>query len=139
MKAKEMFEKLGYKRDKRKKYIVYYQLLKLGREKQIEFNFDYKTVEKRQVPSLKCETINMRELKAINKQIKELGWNKNNNENEHGYWSNGIKEPSTHEQYQGIIREYSREVERLTNENNELKQKLYGQTNIYDFIGDDDE
>lgn len=74
MSAKEMFEKLGYKQDKQKNYIVYYSLLKLSREKQIEFNFDYKTIEKRRVPDLHCSTINMQELQAINQQCKELGW-----------------------------------------------------------------
>ena len=40
-------EDLGYRLDKQNNYLVYYKLLKLGREIQIEFNFDYKTIEKR--------------------------------------------------------------------------------------------
>ena len=75
MTAKEMFEKLGYKQDKQKTHIVYYKFLKLNRELQIEFNFKFKSVEKRKVPGINSEPINFKELKAINKQIEELGWN----------------------------------------------------------------
>lgn len=74
MKAREMFEKLGYKQDKRKDYIVYWRPLKFSREQQIEFNFWYKTIEMRKVPDMSCETITFKELQAINQQVKELGW-----------------------------------------------------------------
>ena len=75
MTAREMFEKLGYKIDKQKDYIVYWKPLKLNRELQIEFNFKFNTIEKRKVSDMKCEVITFRELQAINKQVEELGWN----------------------------------------------------------------
>lgn len=74
-KAREMFKKIGYKRDSKKNYMVYYYELKFGREVQIEFNYNYKTVEKRGVPKLDCKPITLKEMEAINEQIKELGWN----------------------------------------------------------------
>lgn len=74
MSAREMFEKLGYICDKQDDYIVYWKPLKLNRELQIEFNFKFRTVEKRKVSDMRCEVINLRELKAINKQVEELGW-----------------------------------------------------------------
>ena len=74
MSAKEMFEKLGYTQDKQKDYIVYWKPLKFGRELQIEFNFKFKTIEMRKTPDMRCEVINLKELQAINQQIKELGW-----------------------------------------------------------------
>ena len=74
MSAKEMFEKLGYKQDKQKDYIVYWRPLKFSREQQIEFNFKHKTIEMRKVPDMRCETITFKELQAINQQVKELKW-----------------------------------------------------------------
>lgn len=75
MSAKEMFEKLKYKQDKQKDYIVYYKYLKLGRELQIEFNFHHKTIEVRRTGYyLLSNPINLKELQAINQQCKELGW-----------------------------------------------------------------
>ena len=69
-----MFEKLGYKYDEQKDCIVYWKPLKFNREMQIEFNYTHKTFEMRKVPDMRCETINMKELQAINKQVEELGW-----------------------------------------------------------------
>lgn len=74
MSAKEMFKELGYKQDKQKDYIVYWRPLKFGREQQIEFDFKHKTIEMRKVPDMRCETITLEELQAINQQSKELGW-----------------------------------------------------------------
>ena len=72
--AEEMFRKLGYIKDEQDDYIVYWKLLKLNRELQIEFNYKFKTIEMRKVPDMRCEVINIKELQAINQQINELGW-----------------------------------------------------------------
>lgn len=84
MTAKEMFEKLGYETDNHEDYIVYWKLAQrqmpnfyhLQNEIQIEFNFCYKTIEKRTTrPSYEEDTIiTLEELQAINKQVEELGW-----------------------------------------------------------------
>lgn len=76
MKAKEIFESLGYKTKKTKYYIHYYMDLKLARRRVIEFNFIFKTVEVRveSYQTQASETFDMEELKAINKQCEELGW-----------------------------------------------------------------
>ena len=78
MSAKEMFEKLGYETlflpyDYHKEY-------KNGREIFISFDTKKKTVAKGKCGfvvepmDLKDITITMSELKAINKQVEELGW-----------------------------------------------------------------
>ena len=67
-------EDLGYRLDKQNNYLVYYKLLKLGREIQIEFNFDYKTIEKRKCWSIEAEQITLKQLQAIYNKCKELGW-----------------------------------------------------------------
>ncbi len=72
--ANEMFRSLGYKIDERKDYIVYFKCLKFGRENQIEFNFKFKTIEKRRIPKLEPLPIGLKELQAINKKCQELGW-----------------------------------------------------------------
>lgn len=72
--AKILFLNLGYYQDKHEDYIVYWKPLKLRRELQIEFNFKFKTVEKRKIPDMKSEVISLQELQAINKQVEELGW-----------------------------------------------------------------
>lgn len=83
-KADEMFKKLGYKIDEQDEYIVYWKVAKKQRvnfynnqnEIQIEFNFNYKTVEKRDRIELdeNSHIITMKELQAINKKCEELGW-----------------------------------------------------------------
>lgn len=65
MKAKEMFEKLGYKQEK-DNWIIYCK-----NEDAIIF-MDDKTFYKRHYYD--PGDINIEELKAINKQIEELGW-----------------------------------------------------------------
>lgn len=80
--AKEMFEELGYELDEQEDYLVYWKVAKKQRvnfyhnqnEIQIEFNLSYKTVEKRELLDDTPGIIIMQELKAINKQIEELGW-----------------------------------------------------------------
>lgn len=76
MKAKDMFNKLGYKTKETKHYIHYYMDLKLARRRVIEFNFYFKTVEVRveSYQTQASETFSIEELKAINKQCEELGW-----------------------------------------------------------------
>lgn len=84
--AKEMFEQLGYKLDEQEDYLIYWKNAKdqqINRyyrqnEIQIEFNLAYKTIEKRELFNTdeNSNIITLRELKAINKQIEELGWNK---------------------------------------------------------------
>lgn len=84
--AREMFEQLGYKLDEQEDYLIYWKIAKgqqLNRyyrqnEIQIEFNLAYKTIEKRKLFNTgeNSNIITLRELKAINKQIEELGWNK---------------------------------------------------------------
>jgi hypothetical protein len=64
MTAKEMFEKLGYKEDFHIAYIKYYNEKE---DKYIWFSKPTKTVEI-------MFDIDMDLLKAINKQIEELGW-----------------------------------------------------------------
>lgn len=67
MSAKEMFEELGYKYEFNNKYhIRYYNVEK---DNYIWFDLQLKTLEI-------SEYCNLKELKAINKQIEELGWNK---------------------------------------------------------------
>lgn len=76
MKAKEMFEKLGYKQD------IYnnsaYQVIKYYNDKHTSIlfcidnkNFTNKSIEKEGNEPL----ITLEELQAINKQVEELGWN----------------------------------------------------------------
>ena len=68
MKAKEMFKKLGYKRIKNNKNEVeYIHKVIYDGDKYIYFNKQNKWVET-------FEYITLKELQAINQQIKELGW-----------------------------------------------------------------
>ena len=65
MTAKEMFKELGFKIDDIKKtYLSYYNK---EEDSYIYFDYIYKTVEVQ-------FDINMDLLKAINKQVEELGW-----------------------------------------------------------------
>ena len=66
MKAKEMFEKLGYEIAYDNKYNIKY--CNVEKDNYIWFMLDIKTIDI-------YETINMKELQAINKQVEELGWN----------------------------------------------------------------
>lgn len=76
MKAEVMFKELGFNIDRKveNKFIIYWKPLKLNRELQIGFDFEHKTIDKMKIPGMYAETITMKELKAINQQINELGW-----------------------------------------------------------------
>lgn len=63
--AKEMFKELGYK----------CILIKKDEENVIGFDLDTKSVYKTGVYDDISENITLEELKAINKQVEELGWN----------------------------------------------------------------
>lgn len=82
--AEKMFKKLGYELDEQDDYLVYWkkspnQIINRNfaqNEIQIEFNLYYKTIEKRELfdTDENSNIINLKEWKAINEQIKELGW-----------------------------------------------------------------
>ena len=77
MSAKEMFEELGYEKEK---YEVVYGFGYTNNFKVIEFvllghNFENKVINVYNWATNARESITMKELKAINKQIKELDWN----------------------------------------------------------------
>lgn len=73
MNAKEMFEKLGYTRNLDSKKIIYAKELKgMFRYVEITFNLTEKEVEL--YDDYEEYTINKALLKAIQQQLKELGW-----------------------------------------------------------------
>lgn len=73
MNAKEMFEKLGYTRNLDSKKIIYAKELKgMFRYFEITFNLTEKEVEL--YDDYDAYTINKALLKAIQQQLKELGW-----------------------------------------------------------------
>lgn len=73
MTAKEMFEKLGYVKTYHDEYEIVYSLY-IGNEKVAEIEFDLS------VQTFYCSydkiimEVSMNVLKAINQQVKELGW-----------------------------------------------------------------
>lgn len=69
MKAKEMFEKLGYKFSVLGDYIIYKH--EKG-EKRVVFDIPMKTYNAN--AGIYSMHVNVKELKAINKQCEELGW-----------------------------------------------------------------
>lgn len=76
MKAKEMFEELGYKL-KEDESFIYYKNNKLVNY-HIVFSKEYETVEITPTIDNRIHTfvrLSRKLLKAINKQIEELGWN----------------------------------------------------------------
>lgn len=77
MTAKEMFEKLGYKYYEDDIYFLkYYKTYKLSHDKEIKFHKADKTFTVKDDNGINYRWINLKELQAINKQIEELGWNK---------------------------------------------------------------
>lgn len=70
MSAKEMFEELGLFKKIDDEECIEYELISDLWRYYIIFNKEYKTINFNMY-----EEINMQELKAINKQIEELGWN----------------------------------------------------------------
>ena len=73
MSAKEMFEELGYKYHNYAGYISYQKDIPNKVTYFIAFDYKDRTVTKHQV-SDRYLSITISELKAINKQIEELGW-----------------------------------------------------------------
>ena len=75
MNADEMFEKLGYKKEKYDEIVFYYQLNGASEKYGIEFDLDNKEI----TPLCKSKEnqaiyISIQELQAINEKCKELGW-----------------------------------------------------------------
>ena len=68
--ADEMFEELAYKKEIKSKELVYENE---NEDKIITFNSDKKNITCNNFYD-GYETINMQELQAINKKVKELGW-----------------------------------------------------------------
>lgn len=68
MTAKEIFEKLGY--IEKEKYLTFVEYVNEDGDRHIWFNKNNETIE---VPE---DEFDVSLLKAINKQIEELGWNK---------------------------------------------------------------
>ena len=78
MSAKEMFEELGYELDINVLDIIRYSKEEKDLKSVIRFNVDEKTISTNSVVNndLWVLDITSEELKAINKQVEELGWNK---------------------------------------------------------------
>lgn len=74
MSAKEMFEKLGYEHFNNGLRITY-QNYEISECKLIEFNLKEKKMWLAD-DSEEVVELSFKEIKAINKQIEELGWNK---------------------------------------------------------------
>ena len=76
MSAKEMFEELGYKIQPIKDYRAKcFRKYKKDEYNVITFYSDKRFIKNGE-DSWYCDYISLEELKAINKQIEELGWNK---------------------------------------------------------------
>lgn len=80
MKAKEMFEELGYKLIKDCKFYLFYEKT-LKENAEYENDYLHISFEKQDKAFIKTygddnspEIITMEELKAINKQVEELNW-----------------------------------------------------------------
>lgn len=73
MNAKEMFEKLGYTRNLDSKKLIYAKELK-GMFRYFEITFDLTEKEVELYDDHEAYTINNALLKAIQQQLKELGW-----------------------------------------------------------------
>lgn len=77
MSAREMFEELGYELIQDDMYWLIYSF---NKDKWYSFNIEFNKNEKQihiagKQPS-NGKVIDMQEIKAINKQVEELGWNK---------------------------------------------------------------
>ena len=72
--AREMFEELGYEQENKNNVIYYFKKIRIPKSYivySINFIIDTKEI-------FINKNINMQELKAINKQVEELGWNNDN-------------------------------------------------------------
>lgn len=75
MSAKEMFEELGYiETEDDKFFLKYYRKCKLHHDKEIKFHKLDKTITVKDDNGINYRWFNLKELKAINKQVEELGW-----------------------------------------------------------------
>ena len=73
MNARDMFEKLGYTRNLDSKKLIYAKELK-GMFRYLEITFDLTEKEVELYDDHEAYTINRALLKAILKQVNELGW-----------------------------------------------------------------
>lgn len=73
MNAEQMFERLGYTRNLDSKKLIYTKALK-GMFRYFEITFDLTEKEIELYDDLEAYTINNALLKAIQQQLKELGW-----------------------------------------------------------------
>lgn len=78
--AREMFEELGYEQTKLKKFVKYTYKKYISNWYHIMFDLEEKTIDcyiSNDSPFSPTEpfSITTKELKAINKQVEELGWN----------------------------------------------------------------
>ena len=78
MKAQEMFEKLGYKRNDWSEFTISYTRKKLNKSQTstIEFDTNCKIIrtQSTEYGNIKSKQLTIEQLKAINQQCKELGW-----------------------------------------------------------------
>lgn len=74
MSAKEMFEELGYKQEHHISYIKYYQKVEQDYYEPTEIQIWFYNID--ECFEKTNGVITIQELKAINKQCEELGWNK---------------------------------------------------------------
>lgn len=77
--AKELFEELGYKRLPKKynKNMILYEINIIGSVKhRKELKIIYFSLTDKRIQFSPYVRYSMQELKAINKQIEELGWNR---------------------------------------------------------------
>ena len=81
MTAKEMFEELGYKVANDCEYYIFYKkpLIENPEYEKDYLHISFKKLDKAFIKTYgddnSPEIITMQELKAINKQVEELGWN----------------------------------------------------------------
>ena len=73
--AKEMFEELGYAQDLNNKYYIGYIKILNDYGKQRTFTFMKEMKFFTFIDQDNSAVIELNELKAINKQVEELGWN----------------------------------------------------------------
>ena len=72
MKAKEMFEELGFEYQENEINIKYYKEYTDCYDESYILEIDFRLIEKKIYSDF---SIDMHLLKAINKQVEELGWN----------------------------------------------------------------
>ena len=74
MNADEMFEELGYERNKSKEFIIYSKKeMKYNKTKKWEICLGFNCIDKCLMDKNK-QLFSLEELQAINKKVEELGW-----------------------------------------------------------------